>query len=56
MEQLIDLEAGTTERVSLTNDETELDSNSSRPSISADGPYVVFSYLASKLGVNNADF
>jgi len=51
-----DLEAGTTERVSLTSDETELDSNSSRPSISADGRYVVFQSRAANIGVDNPDF
>ncbi|BAY22229.1 hypothetical protein NIES2100_19920 [Calothrix sp. NIES-2100] len=50
-----DLQAETLERVSLTSDETELDSNSSRPSISANGRYVVFQSLASYLGVDNPD-
>ncbi|OUL26792.1 hypothetical protein BV378_12275 [Nostoc sp. RF31YmG] len=51
-----DQQTKTIERVSLTSDETEADSNSSRPSISADGRYVVFQSRASNLGVDNPDF
>ena len=51
-----DQQTGTIERVSLTSDETEADSNSSRPAISADGRYVVFQSRATNLGIENPDF
>jgi uncharacterized repeat protein (TIGR01451 family) len=46
----------TLERISLTSDGTELDSNSSQPSISADGRYVVFQSRASNLAIDNPNF
>lgn len=48
-----DQQTKTIERVSLASDETEADSNSSRPSISSDGRYVVFQSRAANLGVDN---
>ncbi|MDM3854901.1 MAG: SdrD B-like domain-containing protein, partial [Aphanizomenon gracile PMC649.10] len=51
-----DQQTKTIERVSLASDGTEADSNSSRPSISSDGRYVVFQSRASNFGVDNPDF
>ncbi len=44
-----DLEAGTTERVSVASDENQGNSSSSLPSFSDDGRYVIFSSTASNL-------
>ena len=49
------LGSNTLERISLTNSEAELDSNSIRPSISADGRYVLFQSRATNLGLVNSD-